>query len=55
MPKYSPEQLKTYAAIVLADVAEGGDRGMQLLSAMCARTGYPVNEVVERIEGYLYA
>jgi hypothetical protein len=47
--KYDPEQMRSMAQTVLADLGAGGARGMQLVLALALRLGLNPNAVVAQI------
>lgn len=49
MSKYTPNDLKTMAAIALDDKAEGGMNYMTLIMTLCIYTGLSSDEVERRI------
>ena len=50
MSKYTPEQLKQAATIVLEDKKKNGGRSFQLVMQMCIITGMKAEDVLARIE-----
>ena len=50
MAKYTDEQLKDMARVVIEDNNQGGHRSMMLIMVISSHTGLEPNEVMKRIQ-----